>query len=382
MYDIVIIGGGCIGNYLALILSELGFKVIVIEKKSAAGVNICCTGIISSACHELLADKIELKSSRLNSAIITAPHSHKINFQSNGNIAYIIERFEFEKSLADRAHSNGASLLYSTKVTGIITNKDSVLVNALNMNRSEQFRAKMAIISTGYGPKLPLSCGFGKIDKYVIGAQAEVDVTDSSILELYLDKRVSPAGFAWLVRTWDNKGFAGLLCKSHPKTYMKSFLQLLKSHNKIADENYDVYQGLIPVKPLNKTFAERMLVVGEAAGQVKPLTGGGIYYGVICADIAIETIKEAFKLNDFSGKQLSSYQKKWHQLLKNELNTAYNLRYIWEKLNNQTIDVMFNTAEKLNLFEEINNSNNICFDWHVKTISNLLTSLMPFAKSK
>jgi digeranylgeranylglycerophospholipid reductase len=382
MYDIAIAGGGCTGNYLGLVLSELGFKVIVLEQKSDAGINICCTGIVSTECYKLLSNKINLKASVLNKAHIMAPYSHTINVQSNSDIAYIIERTELERTMAAGAIDKGATIKYSTTVKDIITMADRVYINTSRNGLSEQFESKIAVIATGYGSKLPVSAGLGSIDKYFIGAQTEIELLNCNGLEIYLDKNIAPAGFAWLVPTWNNRGFAGLLSQSNPVLYMDRFLQQLKAQRAIASGEYIASAQPIPVKPLNNTFSERILVVGEAAGQVKPLTGGGIYYGIISADIAVEVIKNAFQSNDFSRKQLSTYQHRWHKLLIKELNSSYQLRTFWDKLDNKTIGTMFGIAEKLNIEERINNTKNIYFDWHSKTISNLLSSFIPFAKSK
>jgi digeranylgeranylglycerophospholipid reductase len=382
MYDIAIAGGGCTGNYLALVLSELGFKVIVIEQKSNAGLNICCTGIVSAECYELISNRINLKASVLNKAHIVAPYSHTLDIQSNSDIAYIIERTELEKSLATGAINNGATIIYSTTVKNITTTTDRVYIDTSKSGKHEQFESRIAVITTGYGSRLPLSAGLGNIDRYIIGAQTEIETLNCNGLEIYLDKNIAPAGFAWLVPTWNNMGFAGLLCQSSPVLYMDRFLQQLKARGAIASGEYVASAQPIPVKPLNNTFSERILIVGEAAGQVKPLTGGGIYYGVICADIAIEVIKDAFQSSDFSRQLLSVYQHRWHKLLIKELNTSYQLRAFWEKLNNKTIGTIFGIAEKFNIEERINNTQNIYFDWHSKTISNLISSLIPFAKHK
>ena len=382
MYDIAIAGGGCTGNYLALVLSELGFKVIVFEQKSDAGLNICCTGIVSAECYKLLSDRINLKASVLNKAHIIAPYSHTIDIQSNSDIAYIIERTGLEKSLAAGAMDNGTTIMYSTIVKDITTMTDRVYINTFKDGTTEQFESKMAIIATGFGSKLPFAAGLGSINKYIIGAQTEIEILNCNGLEIHIDNDIAPAGFAWLVPTWNNRGFAGLICHSSPVLYMERFLQQLKARGAIASGEYIASAQPIPVKPLSNTFLERILVVGEAAGQVKPLTGGGIYYGIISANIAVEVVRDVFQSNDFSRKQLSAYQHKWHKLLIKELNTSYQLRAFWEKLNSKTIGMMFDIAEKLNIEERINNTQNIYFDWHSKTISNLLSSFIPFAKSK
>jgi geranylgeranyl reductase family protein len=382
MYDIAIIGGGCIGNYLALKLSKLGFKIIVFEKKADSGINICCTGIISKDCYHHLTGEISLNALKMNSASILTPDYKNINFHSDHDIAYIVERSGFEKSLAREAQSNGALIKFSTTVTDISIQENKAVIYTTNTQSIEQFESEMVIIATGYGPKLPCMSYLENTNNYIIGAQTEVNNPNNNILEIYLDKHLAPAGFAWLVPTWDNRGLAGLLCKSNPKVYMEKFINLLISQGKINNQNYQISHAPIPVEPLKRTYMERLLVVGEAAGQVKPLTGGGIYYGLLCADIAVATIKDAFRQGDLSANQLSVYQKRWHHLLKTELRISRRLRHIWEKLNNNNINRLIEVADKLNLISSLNDSDKIHFDWHARTLSNLFFSIIPFAKYK
>ena len=134
-------------------------------------------------------------------------------------------------------------------------------------------------------------------------------MSDPGELEIYFDQRLAPGGFAWLVPTRDNRGLAGLLTHQRPEWHLNKLLSSLKAQGKITSTEVIPGYGAIPLRPLPKTYADRILVVGEAAGQVKPTTGGGIYYGLMCADIAADTLHQAFQAHDFSESRLASYQK-------------------------------------------------------------------------
>lgn len=382
MYDIAIIGAGCLGNYLAMKLSQHGFRVLVTDKKSEAGTKVCCTGIISKKCHDLLSEDIIPIVKKIKSVLVSAPYNHCFDLNNHDNFFYVVNRPELEKSLSIQAQSNGAELKFATEVTNIEIENNHVIINTLTREGFKCFSSRMAVIATGYGSRLTRKLGLGQINHYVIGIQSEVMSKEDNRAEIYIDKQVSSPGFAWLVPTWNNRAFAGLLCKTNPKIYMKRFLEILESQNKIIKNNNDFELRLIPIKPLKKTYTERVLVIGEAAGQVKPLTGGGIYYGILGANIAFEIINNAFIANNFSEQFLSTYQKLWHSKLKQELDTGYYLRSLWEKLNNNNINMLFNLVEKSNITEQVNNSNNLDFDRHIKSITNLLKTFISFTKRK
>ena len=89
----------------------------------------------------------------------------------------------------------------------------------------------------------------------------------------------------------------------------------LQAQGRIASSEAGISHGGIPLKPLPRTYGERLVVVGDTAGLVKPTTGGGIYYGLLSADMAADTLHRALKANDLSAKSLASYEREWKNRL-------------------------------------------------------------------
>ena len=133
-----------------------------------------------------------------------------------------------------------------------------------------------------------------------------------------------------------------------------------------------VCYGGIPLRPLTKTCGERLLVVGDAAGQVKPTSGGGIYYGLLSANIAAATLHVALETGDLSAGKLARYQQGWRKKLGRELRTGYWARRLFERLSDGQIDRLFEIIRAGGIDEALLKAEDVSFDWHGRTITRLL----------
>ena len=119
----------------------------------------------------------------------------------------------------------------------------------------------------------------------MVGVQALVETGGLDELEVYLGRQVAPGFFAWLVPTRPGYALAGLLVRKNAPERFAQFISTRESDGKITElVDRPICWG-IPLRPLRKTYADRVLVVGDAAGQVKPTTGGGIYYSLLASGI-------------------------------------------------------------------------------------------------
>jgi digeranylgeranylglycerophospholipid reductase len=382
MDDIIVIGAGLVGSYIAGKLANHGYNVVVVDKISHSGENVCCTGIISNECYQRLDIKLNIKNKATASARIIGPDDKHFYINRDQIFAHIVDRPLINISLADKARFSGVRYYFSTQVANIEIKEDCASFNYYKEGKHYTLEAKMVIIASGFGTKLTQRLNLGKINNFLVAAQVEAHTTKNIGLEIYLDHTIAPSGFAWLVPTWDNKSLVGLLCKTQPKFFLNKFISQLERSGKITSVNLPMGYGLIPLNPLPRTCLDRLIVVGEAAGQVKPTTGGGIYYGILCADIAIDVINQSFKNNDFTKKRLSQYEKRWRHELYWELLFDYYLQSIFAKLNNKQLTFLMNMITKLKLPEKISNSNNLNFDWHSKIFYQLLKYYIPFIKNK
>jgi geranylgeranyl reductase family protein len=378
MYNTIIIGAGPVGSHLAHKLGQLGHKVAVLEKKADIGHDICCTGIVGKACYDILDIDNNLILKHANSAKLFFPSGKSIRFWRNDDVAYIINRPALNTELAERARASGAHYHYSTHASNI-----EILPHCLRVTTNgngNYIEGQTAVIATGHGSDLPSNLNLGKISNSVFGAQAEVNINGTSEIEIHLDRNFASGGFAWLVPTSNGKGLAGLMTYHKPEEYLDNFLSNLKLQRKIYSNDVIRNYSVIPLRPLSKTYTDRILVVGEAAGQIKPTTGGGIYYGVLCAEIASQVIHQAIMSSDFSAAKLSSYYSQWRKRLYRELFIGYWAQLIWKKLRNEHIEYLYGIATKRNIPEIINSSQYFSFDWHSRTILNLLRFVIPFVK--
>ena len=161
---------------------------------------------------------------------------------------------------------------------------------------------------------------------------------------------------------------------------MKKWLHQLAEQGKIKSADVKISYGGIPLKPPSRTYGERMLAVGDAAGQVKPTTGGGIYYGLLGAEIAADVLHRALADNDLSAKRLSIYQRAWRRKLGGEIRTGYWARKLFERLNERQIDRLFKVIKASGIDEALLKAKDLSFDWHSRTIKSLLRYQM-IAKS-
>lgn len=149
----------------------------------------------------------------------------------------------------------------------------------------------------------------------------------------------------------------------------------LKTQGKIATTEVIPDYRLIPLQSLPKTYSDRLLVVGEAAGQIKPTTGGGIYYGLVCADIAADTLHRAFQDHEFSGSRLASYEKKWRARLGKELIVGYWAHRIYRMLDNRQIERLHNFISHNGMPQFMAELYEFPFDWHSELILKTLKHL-------
>jgi len=367
-YDVIIVGAGPAGNYAAYQLASLGHRVAVLEQKQATGTDICCTGLISPECFDSFGITPEVILIRANSAKFFAPSGGCLKLKTEQAQAYVVNRASFDKAIADKAKAKGANYFFSYEVTDITIGKDGVQVEALGHKSGEMFATRAVILANGFKPKLPQKLGLGRIKHFLIGAQTEIEVKNIDEVELYFNQQIAPGSFAWLVPTSPNKALAGLLSTSQAGLYLQKFLLSPFCQGRTISQKAKIKQKAIPLGTLPQTYGDRVLVIGDAAGQVKPTTGGGIYLGHLGAKIATSVLSEALSKDELAAAQLSCYQKEWKAKMGKEISLGYRARQTYGKLSNHQIERIFNILNSTGIANAWLDSPNFSFDWHSKLV--------------
>ena len=360
------------GSYAAYKLTGMGHEVVVLEQHKQPGEKVCCTGIISQQCVTSFAIDENVILRQSNSARLFSPSGRLIRLRREEPQACVVDRAAFDIVMASRAQAKGAEYLLNSLVRNLQVEADRVRVEVVRQGERLNLEARVVVIAAGFGSVLVKRLGLGKIGDFVMGAQATVEAIGIDEVEVYTGQEIAPGFFAWLVPTSPPKAMVGLLSRHSPGLYLRGLMSSLQAQGKIASDEAKLSYGGIPLRPLAKTYGERLLVVGDAAGQVKPTTGGGIYYGLLCADIAADTLHQALRNDNLSSKTLANYDREWRKKLGRELEIDYYARKLYERLSDKQIDRIFNIIKSNNIDQALLQAEDLSFDWQGKVIMRLI----------
>ena len=360
------------GNYVAYKLAGMVHEVVVMEKHKQLGERICCTGIISQECINSFSIDEDVILRQVNSAKLFSPLGKLINLWREETQAYIVDRSAFDVAIAVRAQSKGAAYLTNSLVTNLQVRDDRVKVEVTHQDERTYHEARTVVIASGFGSTLIEKLGLDRVGDFVIGAQAEVEAIGIDEVEIYFGQEIAPGFFAWLVPTSPPKALVGLLSRHSPGLYLRRLLSSLRAQGKIASDEAGPCYGGIPLKPLTRTYGERFLVVGDAAGQVKPTTGGGIYYGLLCANIAADTLHQALRDDNLSSRNLANYEQEWLKKLRREVEIGYHARKLYERLSDKQVDRIFNIIISNGIDHALLEAKDLSFDWHGEAVMRLI----------
>lgn len=368
MLDVIVIGAGPSGSHCAYLLGKCGHKVLVLERKHQAGTKRVCTGIIGKECLHLLNHASVDTAAQYNSATFFSP-SHKIlKVEKSTPQAYAVDRAVFDNQLVRVAREAGVEYSFDTPVDTLEADQRRVRVGIERGGQHTYLEAEAVVIASGFGSRLPEMVGLGEIPFFARGCQTEVAVSSSTGVEVYMGRAIAPGFFAWLVPTSQGQARMGLLAGSNSRFLINNLWKKLHSEGKVTSPLGEVRYGAVPMKALARTYATRTVVIGDVAGQVKPTTGGGIYYGLLCASMAANCLHEAIVKDDFSARQMRSYEKEWHDKLLRELRIDYTVRRIFQKLSDKQLDQIFDLFLSQGIHDTLLASEDFSFDWHSKLV--------------
>jgi digeranylgeranylglycerophospholipid reductase len=364
LFDVAVIGGGPVGSRVAFQLASRGYNVVVLEKHAAIGSKPCCTGIISQKCIDQFLVPEDVIFRHLNSAALYSPSRTRIQVSLPQPQAGIVNRPLLDRWMASCARLKGAKYQLDCEVKQVNVITDAVEIHYQIITHVCILKARMVVLACGFSSSLVKRMGMGQPAYQCTGVQTEVEVRNCQEIEVYFNQNIAPGFFAWIAPTSNGRALAGLMTRKSPGQRLRLWLDELESEGRINKGDHFVKQSGIPLKPLSSTAGERVVVVGDAAGQVKPTTGGGIYFGLLCADLAANSIHQAIEENNYSAKRLSSYEKEWRALLLSEISREYWARRAYQLLSNRQLDDLFKAIQRNGIIESLLNNEYTSFDNH------------------
>ncbi len=373
MYDAVIIGAGPVGSRAAFELAEKGHRIAVLEKKADLREPVCCTGIVSAECVREFGIPGDVIFREANSASIYSPSGKILHVKREETQAYIIDRAALNVYLAGQAMKKGAEYFLERRVHNIEKKPDRVVIETGDgKSKKKLLEARAAIIAAGFGSVLTEQAGLKKVGDFAMGVQAEVETAGIDEVEVYTGRSIAPGFFAWLVPTVPGRALVGLISRSRTNYYMTKLLSALTGQGKIRPGEPNIRFAGVALNTLTRTSTDRILAAGSAAGQVKPATGGGVYYGMMCADIAADNLHRALESDNLTAEGLASYDRQWKQTLGREIKLGHWGRKFFERLSDDRIENIFDIILSSGIDKTLLENNDIRFDSHGFVILKLI----------
>ena len=372
--DVIVIGGGPSGLRTAGRLAAAGLDVRVLEKKTRVGANVLCTGIVGREVFDDFGLDRGSVVDELRTVRLVSPFSTVLTYEHPRPFACVVDREKFDGALADAAVAAGAGLACGWRVDDIAVRDDGVEVSVRDSGGAvSRQTAAVAVLATGVDFSLQKKLGLAMPRDFLNGAQVERSGPGLDTATLFFGRDVAPGAFAWSVPSGPGRARIGLLTKKDPKVRLERLLA--SNFGAVPGE---LGEALIRAKPvaqglLSGTFGERVLAVGEAAGQTKTTTGGGISYGLACADLAAEAVRECFDRSSFSAADLAGYERRWKSLLQKEIVIGHYTRRMCARLSDGRVETLFQLARTDGIVPIIREKAD--FDWHSGLIFALLHRL-------
>jgi len=311
MYDVIVVGAGVAGSYLA---SKLDKDVLVLEKNRKTKKD---SGIVSRKILEFLPKKVVSRG--IKTMRFFSPSGLSFSLKSAEPFAYFLKG-DFSSYLRKKARKN-SKVRYET-VNNIEYLKDFVIVHTDN----NDYECRLLVGADGANSVVRRTIGI-KGPKIFLGMLVRARTDDE--IKIYLNKYFSPDFFSWII-----PGEYGLITAIRPKDYFEYF----KKTSNLPEGRF--YSSPIPIG-YTKSYFHRTLLIGDSCGMTKPLTGGGTIFSLTACNYAEQTIKEAFLADRFDPSFLKGYEKKWKKSFGNEIRKQMLFRKIYRRLTNKDIDNLF-----------------------------------------
>ena len=355
MYDFIVVGAGPSGSQCAFKLGSLGYRVLQLEEHRSVGKPVECTGVVSRRVTSMV--KTDSIVNRVHGAHIYFPSGKNVHVSKNEE-TIIIDRERFDQDVSSAAIGEGVELRMNSVFLDADLHDGSITVKYRKEGNVVEENAMALVGADGAGSSVRrVLYPNQKVRRMVSAYQVEaaVKMKDQDSVDVYLGSAYSKGFFGWAAPAGDltrigNAGFG---------MSRELFLNIFKKF--LDPSKLSINGGLIPIRTLDRTYGERSVLVGDAGGIVKPLTGGGIYTGMLSGELAAESLNMAYEKENFSASSLAVYQSMWKKAIGKELSRDLKIQKLYSKITDTSLDAMESMLSDPDILRKISNAGDIDF---------------------
>ncbi|AKB85050.1 NAD(P)/FAD-dependent oxidoreductase [Methanococcoides methylutens] len=334
-YDVIVVGAGPAGSIAATNAARKGLSVLLVEKRQEIGAPVrCAEGVSKLRLQQHIEPDESWICSEVRGAQIIAPNGITITMSeenAGSEVGYVLDRKVFDRALAEQTAEAGAEVLVKARVTGLIIEDDSVCgVNLMYHGEMHTIRSSIVIGADGVESKVGRWAGIDtslKPSQIETCAQFLVSGTgiDQQFCYFYIGNEVAPAGYVWLFPKGNDLANVGIgilgnrAGSKRPIDLLTEFVEKNISEGRIIER----VAGAVPASgPIEKTIANGLMLVGDAARQSDPFTGGGISNAMDAGMMAAEVATKAIAAGDVSEKLLQEYETCWRESIGKDIGNS------------------------------------------------------------
>lgn len=340
-YDVVVVGGGPSGAAVARDIAAAGYRVAILERDRDIGQPVQCSGLVTERTLAAAGISPDIAHNQLVGAAIHAPSGTRYDIGGDRVHAYVLDRTRFDLGVMIQALELDVDVHASARVIDIVRERDELRLAVETNNTTTEFRCRLVIGADGprsiVAQFLELPPPVEVLRARGADVRLPANLATDQVL-IFTGERYAPGFFAWLIPLGGDRYRLGW------GTSRAGSAQTLRN---LAHDYPEIFGGitilsqtggLIPLGPRPVTSGAGGMVVGDAAGQAKATSGGGLFTALTCARYCARTALDALRANDFSAERLSAYDHDWRADIGVELEHATALRSAYRELTDAELD--------------------------------------------
>lgn len=343
-YDVIVIGGGPAGCETARLIAEKGYKVLVAEEHPKIGEPIQCAGLVSPRTLKTAAMPNDIIINQIHGAFVHSPGGEVLVVRDQEAYALVIDRSEFDRKLSERAQCAGAEIMTQVRASVGEFYSDEASVKLKYRSRESTARTRLLIGADGANSRVARRINAPEAEEVIrmYAAEVELKCPEKDMVHIFLGREIAPGWFGWVIPVDEKHARVGIGVSGRNKRPRSYFNRMVEAYPGIFNGMNIVRStgGVVPIGLLPRIYGERTLLVGDAACQTKPISGGGLYLGLRGAELCARVAAKALSKGSITLGFLSDYQWLWEREMADEIQTALGHRKIFLTMSNKEMDTL------------------------------------------